>query len=73
MSGCTATIPSGLDCLNHADREWINSDGVEMRLCDEHDKEFYNLAIAAADVRHSPRTGAVATALFVEALTGWTA
>jgi hypothetical protein len=48
VSGCTARTADGLDCLNHADREWVNSEGNEMRLCGTHDAQLYRRAIAAA-------------------------
>lgn len=74
MSGCTAIKTSGMDCLNHADREFVNCEGKEMRLCGSHDEKFYRLAIAAASIPDKQGWSEVdpATAAFMDALRTWT-
>lgn len=67
MSGCTATTTNGMDCLNHADREFINSEGSNMALCDKHDEQFYALAITAAATGSTARQ----TDRFLDALAEW--
>lgn len=72
MSGCTAFDTNGQDCLNHADREFVNAEGAKMRLCAKHDTRYYSLAVAAASVRGEESSDNPATAKYLDALRRWT-